>query len=738
MRNAQLVKPAAAARAPASAPARAPERSSGAAPPAIRRAQSCACGGGCSKCAGGAGKQMPTIQRAAASGVIMRTPCADDCGKSMEESAGDASARLAAMSSCIRQCPAEDAPATPADPGAAPQPAQNAAAEPALPVRAAAAAPVAAAEEPPFKAADMLVPWTAPVPDQYPLAVIDKRVWHPKPPKYMGNPALPVGWRYHNGKPTRLGRQLCEECTKDAPIGLFTQFLDNEKPVSVRCEWHNYSELPNKKTGIVEKVPGFYKGGSELLPDLPKKPTAKKPALQRKVRLGPPGDHLEREADAVAEQVMRMPQATPLAASDGAARPGMQRDSAPGAAATPDTSLAARVAGQDGAPLGAGARSFFEARMGHDLSGVRVHTGPDAAAAARSVQARAYTLGADIVFGAAEYAPDSDSGKRLMAHELTHVVQQGAARPRQSGEGAIQRDAAPDVAAGPLAAPLTDSEWHGVNIWLSRGEVAGEPLTGDPDHNAAVVAASIFCSRALGSSEFQGKDLPPVCMFSALANDEPRAMAIKLDVMAKGPIINWPAVPAGDRMTHVMERLVDQEKYPVNAAAGIVGNLLAESHVLPSIVEGGNEAAPMRAPAAGGRMKDFTPDEVRDRGDGKGAGPKLPGVGLAQWTTPERREGLFAEPAAGVSVLFDMDAQVDHLVSELQALSGLNGRLKAAGVSLDAASDNIVYEFEIPGALLGAGGKILPRTDPAVQAVFNTRRNNGNAALRAFRKTHPE
>jgi hypothetical protein len=734
MRNAQLVKPAAAARAPA----RAPERSGAAAPPAIRRAPSCACGGGCPKCAGGAGQQMPAIQRAAVSGVIMRTPCADKCGKSMEESEGDASARLADMSHCIRQCAPEDAPATPADPGAAPQPDPNAPADPAPPMPAAAEAPAAAAEEPPFKASDMFVPWTAPVPDQYPLAVIDKRVWYPEPPVNMRdplrNPAPPQGWRYHKGKPTPMGRQLCKECMKKTTrIGLFTQFLDNDKPVSVRCEWHDYSDVLNPITKKMEKVPGFYKGGNELLPDLPKKP-----ALQRKVLLGQPGDHLEREADAVAEQVMRMPQATPLAASDGAARPGMQRDSAPGAAATPDTSLAARVADQDGAPLGAGARSFFEARMGHDLSGVRVHTGPDAAAAARSVQARAYTLGADIVFGAAEYAPDSDSGKRLMAHELTHVVQQGAARPRQSGEGAIRRDAAPDVAADPLAAPLTDSEWHGVNIWLSRGEVAGEPLTGDPDHNAAVVAASIFCSRALGSSEFQGKDLPPVCMFSALANDEPRAMAIKLDVMAKGPIINWPAVPAGDRMTHVMERLVDQEKYPVNAAAGIVGNLLAESHVLPSIVEGGNAAAPMRAPAAGGRMKDFTPDEVRDRSDGKGAGPKLPGVGLAQWTTPERREGLFAEPAAGVSVLFDMDAQVDHLVSELQALSGLNGRLKAAGVSLNAASDNIVYEFEIPGALLGAGGKILPRTDPAVQAVFNTRRNNGNAALRAFRKTHPE
>ncbi|WP_206076837.1 eCIS core domain-containing protein [Massilia horti] len=106
----------------------------------------------------------------------------------------------------------------------------------------------------------------------------------------------------------------------------------------------------------------------------------------------------------------------------------LQTNEAPSAAAEPgiDTSAAVRAAARDGALLPKELRSYFEPRLGHDFSRVRVHTGPEAADAARSVQARAYTLGSDIVFGAGEYAPATAAGKRLLAHELVHVVQQGS------------------------------------------------------------------------------------------------------------------------------------------------------------------------------------------------------------------------------------------------------------------------------------------------------------------------
>jgi hypothetical protein len=66
----------------------------------------------------------------------------------------------------------------------------------------------------------------------------------------------------------------------------------------------------------------------------------------------------------------------------------------------------------------------MEASFGQDFSRVRIHTGPQAAASARSVQARAYTVGNDIVFGAGGPALDSPAGQRSLAHELAHVVQQ--------------------------------------------------------------------------------------------------------------------------------------------------------------------------------------------------------------------------------------------------------------------------------------------------------------------------
>ncbi|MEM9292154.1 MAG: DUF4157 domain-containing protein [Acidobacteriota bacterium] len=79
-----------------------------------------------------------------------------------------------------------------------------------------------------------------------------------------------------------------------------------------------------------------------------------------------------------------------------------------------------------GSPLPESERSFFEPRFGADLSGVRVHTGAAAQRATSAVQARAFALGSDMVFGAGEYRPGSTAGRRLIAHELTHTLQQGA------------------------------------------------------------------------------------------------------------------------------------------------------------------------------------------------------------------------------------------------------------------------------------------------------------------------
>ncbi|HVZ52508.1 MAG TPA: DUF4157 domain-containing protein [Pseudolabrys sp.] len=99
-----------------------------------------------------------------------------------------------------------------------------------------------------------------------------------------------------------------------------------------------------------------------------------------------------------------------------------------------------------GAPLDTPARDFMESRFGRDFAGVRVHTDAQAAQSARAVDARAYTVGGDIVFGAGQYAPQTDAGRRLLAHELTHVVQ-------QQGAPADALQAAP-LAIGPVDDPF--------------------------------------------------------------------------------------------------------------------------------------------------------------------------------------------------------------------------------------------------------------------------------------------
>ncbi|MEO7232695.1 MAG: DUF4157 domain-containing protein [Polaromonas sp.] len=81
-----------------------------------------------------------------------------------------------------------------------------------------------------------------------------------------------------------------------------------------------------------------------------------------------------------------------------------------------------------GSALPPSTRSFMESRFGHDFSGVRVHHGAHAETLSQQVNARAFTVGQDIFFGRSEYAPSSQQGQRLLAHELTHVVQQSSGR----------------------------------------------------------------------------------------------------------------------------------------------------------------------------------------------------------------------------------------------------------------------------------------------------------------------
>ncbi|SDD02766.1 phage tail tip lysozyme [Rhodococcus tukisamuensis] len=195
------------------------------------------------------------------------------------------------------------------------------------------------------------------------------------------------------------------------------------------------------------------------------------------------------------------------------------------------------------------------------------------------------------------------------------------------------------------------------------------------------------------------------------------------------------------RIRTVMQLLVDRYGYPITGAAGLVGNLIAESAVLPNRIEGSTADQPMRARDFTGRQTDFTAEQVRDRDFAAKRGPRRPGIGIAQWTHPRRRAGLFSHSfngkVLGATILFDLDAQVDYLVTELRrGFRTVNATLTAPRVTADDASDEVVYRVERPGRVL-QDGKLLPRDDPRVQQVFEQRRSHAQRALRVFRAQRP-
>ncbi|MEJ8822329.1 DUF4157 domain-containing protein [Variovorax humicola] len=147
--------------------------------------------------------------------------------------------------------------------------------------------------------------------------------------------------------------------------------------------------------------------------------------LQAELVIGASNDPLEREADRVADQVLTGPA---HAAAHGVA-PRIQRATAQAsqesAAAVPAS--VHRSLASTGSPLEPALRRDMEDRFGHDFSEVRVHADAAAEQSTREVQAHAYTVGHDVVFGAGQYAPATSRGRHLIAHELTHVIQQTGA-----------------------------------------------------------------------------------------------------------------------------------------------------------------------------------------------------------------------------------------------------------------------------------------------------------------------
>ena len=149
-----------------------------------------------------------------------------------------------------------------------------------------------------------------------------------------------------------------------------------------------------------------------------------KDAFQAKLAVNEPGDEYEQQADRVADQVMRMPE-PPEGAHRKVEAASLQRHASDTAISEDVQLIVAEALRSPGQPLDAETRAFIEPRFGVDFGAVLVHSNAKAAASARALDAVAYTVGRDLVFADGCYAPCTSGGRRLLAHELTHTIQQG-------------------------------------------------------------------------------------------------------------------------------------------------------------------------------------------------------------------------------------------------------------------------------------------------------------------------
>jgi hypothetical protein len=212
------------------------------------------------------------------------------------------------------------------------------------------------------------------------------------------------------------------------------------------------------------------------------------PPPASRLAIGEPDDEFEREADRVAERVMRgsgPPDAgaggapVSLRARRGGGSPGGHTVAAAGVHA---------VLASPGRPLDAATRASLEPRFGHDFSRVRIHADASAAASAGALRALAYTVGRDVVFGTGQYAPETAAGRELLAHELAHVVQQGSASAPW-----IQRRAAPGTHGhlpehGCYAVYATEVKVGGAPCWRFNNPGNVGPFAYPPRPPAGVLA----------------------------------------------------------------------------------------------------------------------------------------------------------------------------------------------------------------------------------------------------------
>jgi hypothetical protein len=273
--------------------------------------------------------------------------------------------------------------------------------------------------------------------------------------------------------------------------------------------------------------------------------------MTTRVLLGPANDPAEREADHLASAALEGP------ARSFPSRAGID-PSAPPEFATPN--VAARLHALDGrgSPLPESVRDFFGPRLGHDFGRVRVHSDATAAETARAIGADAFTIGNDVAFAAGRYSPETPAGRRLLAHELVHVAQQGNApvgiarasygtagpdpRGRRAGPPARSASRAPDEDGSASAAPAAEAQAPDQEVALVRRQTAGGGGTAPSPAQLATPSLAL----APGAHLTRGDTLTATLGFTPAAGETLSVLGWSYETPAHGTIAR-PATEADFR-----------------------------------------------------------------------------------------------------------------------------------------------------------------------------------------------
>ncbi|MFN0140302.1 MAG: DUF4157 domain-containing protein [Pyrinomonadaceae bacterium] len=275
------------------------------------------------------------------------------------------------------------------------------------------------------------------------------------------------------------------------------------------------------------------------------------PACQAKssdLKISHPNDPAEIEADQIADRVMRMSVGDARAStSNSSSQPTIHRKCnaceeedeqikrkplpSPGGIGAQSPAHVQSAISSGGRPLDKETRNFFEPRFGYDFSSVRIYTGSTAGQSAHSINARAYTQGNNIVFGSGEYRPETESGRRLLAHELAHTTQQG-------GIATIRRTCVP---------PVPDGE----QLWAGNESVATRELITSGEEDRLTI-------RSLHTTGVQG--VPGLKTKFIEANLDPDASQPLPPLDCSGTGVRYPYPPGNSLGIETVELCKKGEK----------------------------------------------------------------------------------------------------------------------------------------------------------------------------------